>query len=47
LCRIVRGEIQMDKREHERYEWIPISDLNNYDLVPGLKTDLKILGVQT
>ena len=45
LCRIMEGEIKLDKKEHDIYEWISISDLDRYDLVPGIKSDLEALNI--
>lgn len=32
--------------EHDRHEWIQISDVDNYETVPGLKRDLESLDIQ-
>lgn len=45
LCSIIEGVIKLDKKEHDKYEWVSISDLDKYDLVPGIKSDLKALGI--
>jgi len=45
LCRILDGEIKLDKREHETQKWVAISELKDYDLVPGMVTNLEYLGL--
>lgn len=31
--------------ENQKFEWIAPKDIENYDCVPGLKKDLKVLGL--
>ena len=45
LCKIVGGEIVLDKREHTEYKWVSVSELKRYETVPGIMSDLKSLGI--
>lgn len=45
LCKIVEGKIKLDKKEHDEYKWVLVSELTNYDIVPGVISDLKALGI--
>jgi len=45
LCRVNSRKIKLD-HENTEFNWIDFKDIKNYDTVPGLKKDLKILGLE-
>ena len=44
LCRVNSGKVKLD-HENTEFRWIDFKDIKNYDTVPGLKKDLKVLGL--
>ena len=44
LCEVKSGRIKLD-HENTEYKWIAYKDINKYKTVPGLKKDLKVLGL--
>ncbi|MDI6806895.1 MAG: NUDIX hydrolase [Candidatus Aenigmarchaeota archaeon] len=45
LCEANSTKVKVNPREHMEYKWIHPSEIDNYDCVPDLKKDLKILGL--
>lgn len=45
LYRWQRGRIELD-HEHVAYSWVPLDELKDYDLMPGIEADLDHLGLQ-
>ena len=44
LCEVSSGKVKLD-HENTEYRWIAPADLNKYKTVPGLRKDLKVLGL--
>ena len=44
LCKI-EGEIKLDPKEHDEFRWVPLDQIDKFDLVPGVKKDLQALGL--
>lgn len=44
LCKTNSEKVTLCK-ENQRYEWVTPENIEKYDLVPGLKKDLKTLGL--
>lgn len=44
LCEVSSGKVKLD-HENTDYKWIIPADLKKYKTVPGLRKDLKVLGL--
>ena len=44
MCEAKSNKISMD-HENVEFKWINYEDIKNYDTVPGLEKDLKVLGL--
>ena len=45
LCKVNSNKAILD-HENTEFRWIDFKDINKYDTVPGLKKDLKVLGLE-
>ncbi|MBI2656963.1 NUDIX domain-containing protein [Candidatus Woesearchaeota archaeon] len=45
LCRTKAKDVKLD-HENVEFRWINFNDIKNYQTVPGLEKDLKVLGLQ-
>jgi len=44
LCEASSNKVKLD-HENTEFRWIDYKDIKNYDTVPGLEKDLKVLGL--
>ncbi|MBI2655490.1 NUDIX hydrolase [Candidatus Woesearchaeota archaeon] len=44
LCKVNSGKINLD-HENTEYRWVAYEDIVKYSTVPGLRKDLKVLGL--
>ena len=45
LCDVNSDKVKLD-HENTEFRWIDFKDINKFDTVPGLKKDLKVLGLE-
>ena len=45
LCEVSSRNVKLD-HENVEFRWINYKDIKNYSIVPGLKKDLKVLGLK-
>ena len=45
LCEVKSNKVKLD-HENSIYKWIDHKDMNKYPTVPGLRKDLKVLGLK-
>ena len=44
LCEVDSDKVKLD-HENTEFKWIDFKDIKDYDTVPGLKKDLKVMGL--
>lgn len=45
LCKVSSNKVKLD-HENSEFRWIKFKDIKKYDAVPGLRKDLKVLGLE-